>query len=102
MTIHPRRRQKQLARKAAKASSKAKAIRALGAQRARITSGFSPSAAAWPIHEALISESVQSINQGTVILSRRSGKSVAVAVFLVDTGCMGVKSAFGSVMEAAA
>jgi hypothetical protein len=67
-----------------------------------MTSGFPLSAPTWPIYEALISESVQNINQGTVILSRRSGESIAVAVFLVDTGCMGIKSAFGRVIEASA
>jgi hypothetical protein len=102
MTINPRRRQKQLARKAAKASTKAKANRASRTQKAAMTSGFPLSAPAWPIHEALISESVQNINQGAAILSRKSGESIAVAVFLVDTGCMGIKSAFGRVMKAGA
>ncbi|MBN1569787.1 MAG: hypothetical protein JXA73_18220 [Acidobacteria bacterium] len=100
MTINPRRRQKQLARKAAKAKAKAKAIRASGAQRTAMAAGFPPSAPDWPIYEALISESIESINQGTVILSRRSGESVAVAAFLVDTGCMGIKSAIGRLMQA--
>ena len=62
--------------------------------------GFPLSARTWPIHEALISEAVQNIRQGTVILSRKSGGSIAVAVFLVDTGCMGIKSAFGRLMRA--
>jgi hypothetical protein len=101
MTIDPRKRQKQLARKAAKASAKAKAMRASGVQRAVTTSGFPLSALTWPIHEALISEAVHNIKQGTVILSRKSGESIAVAVFLVDTGCMGIKSAFGRLMRAA-
>jgi len=102
MTINQRRRQKQLAKKAAKASAKAKASRASRAQKAAMTSGFPLSVPAWPIHEALISESVQHINQGTVILSRKYGESIAVAVFLVDTGCMGIKDAFGRLMGAAA
>ena len=102
MTINPRRRQKQLARKAAKAGAKAKASRASRAQKAAMTSGFPLLVPAWPIHEALISESVQNINQGTVILSRKSGESIGVAVFLVDTGCMGIKSAFGRLMGVAA
>jgi len=100
MTINPRKRQKQLARKAARASAKAKTIQASGAQRAMTTTGFPVSAASWPVHEALISESVQSIKQGTVIFSRNSGELIAVAVFLVDTGCLGIKSAFSRVMSA--
>jgi hypothetical protein len=102
MSTDPRKRQKQLARKAAKASAKAKAYRASKAQKAPMTSGFPLSAQTWPIHEALISESVRNNHLGTVMLSRRSGESIALAVFLVDTGCMGIKSAFGRVMEAAA
>jgi hypothetical protein len=100
MAIDGRKRQKQLARKAAKASAKAKAIRASEARRSMTAFRFPPSAQTWPIHEALISEAVQNIRQGTVILSRKSGESIAVAVFLVDTGCMGVKSAFGRLMRA--
>jgi hypothetical protein len=99
MTINPRKRQKQLAKKAARASAKAK--QASGTQRAVTTAGFPISAASWPFYEALISESVQSIKQGTLIFSRKSGDSIAVAVFLVDLGCMGIKSAFGRVMSAA-
>jgi hypothetical protein len=100
MTIDPRKRQKQLARKAAKASAKARAMRASGARGAVIAHGFPLSAPTWPIHEALISEAVHDIKQGTVILSRKSGESIAVAVFLVDSGCMGIKSAFGGLRRA--
>jgi hypothetical protein len=102
MTINRQRRQRQLARKAAKAKAKAKAMRASGAPRAVAAPRFPLSARTWPVNDALISEAIQNINQGTVILSRRSGNSIAVAVFLVDTGCMGIKSAFGGVMTAAA
>jgi hypothetical protein len=101
MTINPRKRQKQLAKKAARASAKAKAVQASGAQRIMTTTGFPLSAASWPIHEALISESVQSIKQGTLIFSRKSGESIAVAVFLADIGCLGIKSAFGRVCSVA-
>jgi hypothetical protein len=102
MTIDPRKRQKQLARKAAKASAKAKAMRASGAQRAAMAFGFPLSAPTWPIHEALISESVQNLRQGTVLLSRKSGEAIVIAAFLVDTGCLGIKSAFGGTMGSAA
>jgi len=102
MTINPRKKQKQLAKKAAKASAKAKAMRASAAQRVALASGFPLSAPIWPIHEALISESVQNNLQGTVILARKSGESIAIAVFLVDIGCMGIKSAFGRCIGAAA
>lgn len=63
---------------------------------------FRPSATTWPVHEALISDAVEKMKQGTVILSRKSGESIAVATFLVDTGCLGIKSAFGGTMRATA
>ena len=100
MAIDRRKRQRQLARKAAKASAKAKAIRVSESRRSMMAFGFPRSARTWSIHEALISEAVQNVKQGTVILSRKSGGSIAVAVFLVDTGCMGVKIAFGRFMRA--
>jgi hypothetical protein len=102
MTINARKKQKQLAKKAAKASARAKATRASEAQRTSLVSGFPPSAPTWPIYEALISESIQSNLQGTAILARKSGESIAIAVFLVDTGCMGIKSAFGRLMDVSA
>jgi hypothetical protein len=100
MTIDPRKRQKQLAKKAAQAKAKAKAMRASGTRRAVMGLGFPLLAPTWPIHEALISQSVHDIQQGTAILSRKSGESIAVAVFLVDSGCMGIKSAFGGLRRA--
>jgi hypothetical protein len=99
MAIDRRKRQRQLARKAAKASAKAKAIRASEARRSKMVSGFPLSAQTWPIHEALISEAFQKTRLGTAILSRKSGESIAVAVFLVDTGCLGIKSSFGRLMR---
>ena len=102
MAINQRKRQRQLARKAAQASAKAKATRASATRRAVAALGFPLSARTWPVHEALISDAIQKTRQGTVILSRKSGESIAVAVFLVDTGCMGIKSAFGGSMQAAA
>jgi hypothetical protein len=102
MTVNQRKRQRQLARKAAQASARAKAVRASATPRAAATSGFHASAHTWPVHEALISDAIRTARQGTVILSRKLGESIAVAVFLVDTGCMGIKSAFGRTMQAAA
>jgi len=102
MALNQRKRQGQLARKAAQASARAKAMRTSATRRAVATSGFHPSARTWPVHEALISDAIRSTRQGTVILSRKSGESIAVAVFLVDTGCMGIKSAFCRTFHAAA
>jgi len=102
MAINQRKRQKQLARKAAQAKAKAKAMRTSATRRSVAAPGFPLSARSWPVHEALISDAIQKTRQGTVILSRKSGESIAVAVLLVDTGCMGIKSAFGRSMQAAA
>jgi len=100
MAINQRKRQKQLARKAAQASRNAKAMRTSAIRRAVGAPGFPLPARIWPVHEALVSDAIQKTRQGTVILSRKSGESIAVAVFLVDTGCMGIKSAFGRLMRA--
>ncbi len=94
MALNQRKRQKQLAHKAAQASRKAKAMRASATRRAISAPGFPLSARTWPVHEALVSDAILKSKQGTVILSRKSGESIAVAAFLVDTGCMGIKSAF--------
>jgi hypothetical protein len=75
-------------------------MRASAERRAVATPNLPFSALTWPIHEALISDALQAQKQGTVILSRKSGDSLAVALFLVDTGCMGVKSAFCRTMSA--
>jgi len=102
MAINQRKRQKQLARKAAQASARVKAMRTSAARRGVATLDFHPSAGTWPIHEALISDAIRTVRQGTVILTRKSGESIAVALFLVDTGCMGIKSAFCRTMSTAA
>ena len=102
MAINQRKRQRQIAMKAAQASARGKAMRASAARRALANLDFHPSARTWPVHEALISDAIRTNRQGTVILSRKLGESVAVALFLVDTGCMGIKSAFCRMMSTAA
>ena len=102
MAINQRKRQKQLARKAAQANARAKAMRTSAARRGVATLDFHPSAGTWPVHEALISDAIRTSRQGTAILARKSGESIAVALFLVDTGCMGIKSAFCRTMSTAA
>ncbi len=102
MAINQRKRQKQLARKAAQASAQRKALRTSSTRGSAANSGFPLAAPAWPVYEALVSESIRNLQQGSVILARRSGDSIAVAVLLVDVGCMGVKSAFGRTMHVTA
>lgn len=102
MAINQRKRQRQQARKAAQASARAKAVRTSATRRGVATPNIHPSARTWPVHEALISDAILTIRQGTVILSRKSGESIAVVLFLVDTGCMGIKSAFWRTLSPAA
>ena len=57
--INRRKRQKQLARKAAQASRKAKAMRVAVARMPGAAPGFPVSARTWPVHEALVSDAIQ-------------------------------------------
>ena len=102
MAVNQRKRQKHLARKAAQASARAKARRSSQARLAVADHGYLLPARTWSVHDAFISDAIQKTRQGTAIFSRKSGESIAVAVFLVDAGCMGVKSAFGRILREAA
>lgn len=57
-------------------------------------------AAAWPFHECLISQDWQSGEHLVqIVVARKSpAGSVAAGVFLVDLGCLGVKSAFPTLL----
>lgn len=89
MTIDPRRRARQLARKAAKRKARL-------AARKRDAMGTSARAAVagWPVHECYMPKDLFEVGLGNIIMSRKMGDRIAVAVFLVDTGCLGVKDAF--------
>jgi len=87
-------RQKALQRKAAKRKQK----RAIST-RPRLTGGRALLRAAdgWPLHECLLTKAWQEPGEIIQILvARRSPTGqIAVGTFLVDLGCLGVKSAFG-------
>jgi hypothetical protein len=88
MAIDPRKRAKQLARKAAKRKAQL-------AKKKKDTGGWvNPSIAGWPIYESYAPGNLFEIGLGNIIISRRMGSQVAAGVFLVDTGCLGVKDAF--------
>jgi hypothetical protein len=57
----------------------------------------------WPLHEVLLTRDWQEEGQIVQILvARRSGLGqIASASFLVDLGCLGVKSAFASLFDSA-
>ena len=56
----------------------------------------------WPLHECLLTKEWQKEGVMTQILvARRSPQGqIAVGLFLVDLGCLGVKSGFGRILDA--
>jgi hypothetical protein len=98
--IDPRKRQKALAREASKRKQRQIALRRQAQFEREFASSARPllrTAGTWPLHEALVSEDWSDPMQLTqVLVARRSpAGQVAAGVFLVDQGCLGVKSAFG-------
>lgn len=98
MARDAKRRQKALQRKAAKRKARKKQMSRL-AQRS-----MAPSlrhAAGWPLHEVLINEDWRDpTTLVTIIVARRSLTGhIAIGNFLVDTGCLGVKNAYGRVVN---
>jgi len=97
-----KRRQKALQRKAAKRKRKKKAQ----ATKSRLSPPHPlRAAAAWPLYECLVTQDWHEVGQIVQILVARRSPwgEIAAGVFLVDLGCLGVKSAFarflGSVRE---
>ena len=88
-----KRRQKALQRKAAKRKQK----RASSTPRPTKGRALLRAAGGWPLHECLLTKEWQEEGAITQILVARRSPSgqIAVGVFLVDLGCLGVKSAFG-------
>jgi hypothetical protein len=100
MAIDPRKRQKQLARKAAKRKAVQSAKKDLHG-----TGGVGSSAKqlvvaeASPIHECLMPEGIFEVGIGNVIVSRKlPNGDIGASFFLVDVHCLGIKFAFFQVM----
>lgn len=92
-----KRRQKKLQRKTAKRKAKQRAAAsAPKGRRAQLRAS-----AGWPLHECLLTKAWQDTSKIVQILvSRRSpAGQVAVGAFLVDLGCLGVKAAFGRLLD---
>jgi tetratricopeptide (TPR) repeat protein len=93
MALDEKRRQKKLAKRSAKRKAHRSEIQhkstALGA-------AYSPTQAAqFPLHECLVSEQLFELGIGNALLSRfLPNGELAVAVFLLDVYCLGVKTAF--------
>jgi hypothetical protein len=86
MAVDPRKKAKQLARKAAKRKAQL-------AKKYTAGTGMEGSFASWPIHECYAYGNLFEIGIGNVFISRKLGNQIAVGIFLVDTGCLGVKNA---------
>jgi len=95
MARDERRRQKALARKKAKKQARRHAQQSRTGAFQDLFDGISKSAIRHaPIHECLCGESLQEHGIGYVVISRTLPNSdLAVGVFLVDTFCLGVKTA---------
>ena len=87
-----KRRQKARQRKKKRTVSRRRALSPRGLLRA---SGD------WPLHECLLTEEWQEERAITQILVARRSPSgqIAIGTFLVDLGCLGVKSAFGRLFD---
>jgi hypothetical protein len=92
-----KRRQKKLQRKAAKHKAKQRTMTATPkGRRAQLRAS-----AGWPLHECLLTKAWEDTSEIVQILvSRRSpAGQVAIGAFLVDLGCLGVKAAFGRLLD---
>jgi hypothetical protein len=92
-----KRRQKKLQHKVAKRKAKQRTVAAAPkGRRAQLRAS-----AGWRLHECLLTKAWQDTSEIVQILvSRRSpAGQVAVGAFLVDLGCLGVKAAFGRLLD---
>ncbi len=96
MALDPRRRQKQLARKAAK---RKKQVAAKRREHGSITALLEHQVASAPIHECLVPENLFDLGLGNLIVSRSLGPDLAAGVFLVDVFCLGIKNAFFTIVN---
>jgi hypothetical protein len=100
MGSDPRKRQKKLERRASKRKEK-KHVR-IREQIAGLAERLS-AASAWPILHCWIGNSIAEQGIGWVVLSRAMpNESVAVASFLVDSYCLGVKDVFAEILPRSA
>jgi hypothetical protein len=98
MALDERKRQKKLARKAAKRK------KALATRRKEFPAQASSVAfaAEMPIHECLIPGTLKDQGIGNVVISRKMPNGdIAAGFFLVDTYCLGVKNCFFAVIPPA-
>lgn len=97
MPANQKRRQKQLERKKAKRKEKHKQL--IKQKNRGLAELLADAAAKAPVLDSFISEDAWDEGMGYVIISRELADGhIAVANFLVDRYCLGVKNAFGTLM----
>lgn len=95
MTMDQKRRQKQLARKAAKRKRMLRERKAFQREDPTSLRGLIHLASNSPIHECLVPKGIFNLGIGDVVISRKiPDGEIAASVFLVDTYCLGVKDCF--------
>lgn len=100
MARDPKKRQKALQRKKAKRKQKQKQSRIQQLLRPG-TRALLRQAPTWPLHEVLLTEDWDKEGEIVQIMVARQSPQgqVAVGMFLVDLGCLGVKNAFARLFE---
>ena len=93
-----------MAKPSAKRRQKArqrKKRRTVSMRRALSPRGLLRASGDWPLHECLLAKEWQEERAITQILVARRSRSgqIAIGTFLVDLGCLGVKSAFGRLFD---
>jgi len=98
MAQDPKKRQKALQRKKARRKQKQAGFKQLFRPSSR---ALLRQAGQWPLHEVLLAEEWD--QEGAIVqilVARQSPQGqIAVGVFLVDLGCLGVKNAFARIFE---
>ncbi len=95
MALDPKKRQKKLAKRKAQRKDKAKTLQVRQQQHLAYQANRVALAARYPIHQCIASVSIFAGGMGTVIFSRRAPNGdIVTGMFLLDTFCLGVKSAF--------
>lgn len=94
MAIDPKKRQKKLAKRKAQRKEKNKKLVVQQQRQLAYESNPVAFAARYPLHQCLSNAAVFAGGMGTVIVSRRAPNGdIVMGMFLLDTFCLGVKSA---------
>ncbi len=98
MAQDPRKRQQKLQKKAAKRKVRQQDLVRVASQ---LMAPSLRKAGEWPLHEVILNEGWdQPQTLTSIVVARRSPNGyIATGNFLVDRGCLGVKNAFGKLMD---